>query len=280
VEPQRAAVAEAKECHVASIAATAQAKSKLKEAQDAAKAGETATAAAEEKRVLLEQALKTKARLENPEPTPAPEVTPAGDAVEPRSPATAKSPVRTPTKQSPAKLKSEAASLAKQLIGVIDDDSLLDAMKISLAKAPDERGEFDHRVLEQLQAALRTGLEAQTKAVADLADGKAGRAAAVETAAATKDAALEAGADAEMAFSNAEVSLVDVEAAQKAAIRESAALDTEVAAAKAEVAWAEAKAAEFRKGALATFEAARNPPAPEPAPEAEEAAVDATAEAC
>merc|ERR1712160_162857 len=164
---------------------------------------------------------------------------------------------RSPAKRSPAKMKSEALALAKQLKGVVDDESLLDAMKISLVKSPLERGEFDTRVLEQLQASLVAALEQQKEAVQALVEGKPGRQSAVEMLTAAKDEALEAEVEAEMAASNEEAALKSVQ-------NEVAALDAHVKGAKELTMQVEAKIAEFRVGPLASFEALRSPPVLEP----------------
>jgi len=256
VEAQVSAALGPKQEHLASTKATAtDAKAKLKEAESVAEAGELALATAEGKRDVLQQALETKARIQDPEPlADAPADAPMPDA-EQQPPSSPKP--RSPAKRSPAKMKSEALALAKQLKGVVDDESLLDAMKISLVKAPPERGEFDTRVLEQLQASIVAALVQQKEAVQALVEGKPGRQAAVDTLTAAKDEALEAEVEAEMAASNEEAAL-------KSAQNEVAALDAHVKGAKELTMQVEAKIAEFRVGPLASFEALRSPPVLEP----------------
>jgi len=229
-------VCEAMDKFRAAKAMAATAKTGLIASQAAEEAADVALLEADTRLTNLKDALQAKARLETP-------IANAEGAAE-------------------ASPKSVSA-LATSLRGLLDD-SLLDAMKVSLAKQPGTRGEFDGRVLEQAQVALDAAVTAQTDAIKALSEGKDARASAVERCKAEVVSASDAATSAEMAESNAQCAKSEAELVLKSAQSSVARFDGDLMAANGRVAAGEGKVEEFRTGPLAAFEALRHPAAPKP----------------
>jgi len=166
-------------------------------------------------------------------------------------------------------------ALSKALHGL--DGSLLEAMLLPLAKNPEQRGSFDMVILEQLDQQIAAKVAGLEDELAQAAPAREQRAAAVKAVQEAHDAAKSAS---DLAVGELK-SVKDFEAAAKSALGaakeaiENFAGELEKAANDLDK--ARAKLANFRSGALATFNEFRErispaPPADEPAPAAEEPA--------
>jgi len=258
-EAKASAAAGTKQNLDAAISAAAEGKAKLKGVESAAAAARAAKADAEKKEVVLKAALEMKAKLDAPkEAALAESATPA----EPTSPARSPKAARTPPR-SPGKLRAEVTAWTKSLQGALDDEDLLEAARLSLAKPPDDRCDFDNRVSEQLQTALTQALAVQSQAIHALDVDIEARSAVVTEAQSAAHSLSEARLTAELAESDAQCAKVSAQQQLRDASRAIADLDSELKAAAGQAAVAAAKLAEYRTTVLDVFDRLRNPPTPE-----------------
>eukprot|EP00930_Biecheleria_cincta_P034514 TRINITY_DN2384_c0_g1_i3.p1 TRINITY_DN2384_c0_g1~~TRINITY_DN2384_c0_g1_i3.p1 ORF type:complete len:380 (+),score=139.76 TRINITY_DN2384_c0_g1_i3:84-1223(+) len=161
-------------------------------------------------------------------------------------------------------------NLAKQLKAVHIEDSLLEAMELPLLKKPEQRGDFDAVILEQLDLQLSEKDLAFESKLKEAASAKEERAAAVRAAQDAHDTAKEASEAAAEELKAAK----DAESAAKAssveAHRAAKSLTSELADAAQQLDTARQRLEAFRSGPLVCFNELLERSAPLPEQEREE----------